>query len=196
VGALLVVAAAAGVLATHRSAGAAPSTRYVVAAREVPAGRRLTRDDLGTLAIDLPDGVPAIAADDARAVVGEVATAALHPLDVVRPAELVPADRYLAPGAVEVPVTVDAARSLDDALHVGARVDVLATDPDATGTEVLARGVPVVAVASAEEGGIGAGDDRRVRLAAPDADTATRIVDAGVRSQLTLVLPRSGGGDG
>ena len=35
-----------------------------------------------------------------------------------------------------------------------------------------------------------------VRLAAPDDATATRIVDAGVRSRLTLVLPTVGVGDG
>ena len=196
VGALLVVVAAAGVLAAHRSAGGAPSTRYVVVARDVPAGRTLTGDDLGTLAMDLPPGVGAVRAADAAGLVGKVTTGPLHPLDLVRPGEVVEAGRALGPDTVEVPVTVDGDRSLAGAVHAGTRVDVLATDPDAPGTVVLARDVPVVAVGPEDDGAIGSGSGRQVRLAAPDDDTAVRIVDAGVRSQLTLVLPTAGGDDG
>ena len=75
------------------------------------------------------------------------------------------------------------------------RVDLLATDPDGAGTSVLATDVLVVAV---DEGdvGLGATDGTAVRLALTDADAAAAVVDASVRSQLTLVLPQPGTGTG
>ena len=111
-------------------------------------------------------------------------------LDLVRPGDLYQRGRFIQPGSVEVPVELDAARALPGALESGSRVDVLSTDPEAEGTVVLARRVRVVDVGDGEDGtGIGPSDGVRLRLAVPDQDTATAVVDAAVRSQLTLVLP-------
>ncbi len=113
-------------------------------------------------------------------------------LDLVRPGDLYQRGRFVQPGSVEVPVELDASRALTGALESGSRVDVLSTDPEAEGTVVLARRVRVVDAGDGEDGtgaGIGPSDGVRLRLAVPDQDTATAVVDAAVRSQLTLVLP-------
>jgi Flp pilus assembly protein CpaB len=188
-GAALIVVASAGVLVAHRSASQPPTTRYVVVTHDVPAGHRLTRDDLGTLAADLPSGVTAVEASDAAAVLGRVTRASLSEMDLVRRSDVLAAGRFTTPGSVEVPVEVDAGRSLGDALRPGSRVDVLSTDPEAAGTATLANDVLVVAVDGGSADGIGGSGARRVRLAAPDGTTASAIVDAAVRAQLTLVLP-------
>ena len=197
VGAVLIVLAATGVLVAHRAASQPPTTRYVVAARDVPAGQVLTADDLGTLAADLPTGVTSVAADRADQLIGQITRSPLGELDLVRPSDVVAAASFIPPGSVEVPVEIDAARALPGAIRSGSRVDVLSTDPDEDGTVVLARDVLVVDVGGDEDSeAIGGTGGVPFRLAAPDADAATAIVDAAVRSQVTLVLPTSADDDG
>jgi Flp pilus assembly protein CpaB len=188
-GAALVVLAAAGVLVAHRTASEPPTTRYVVAARSIAAGHVLTGEDLGTMAAELPSGMAAVAASDATDLVGRVTRTSMSELDLVRPDDVLARGRFTVPGSVEVPVEVDAARALDGIVRSGSRVDVLSTDPDGQGTVALARDVLVVGVDAPSGDAIGDSSARRVRLAAPDATAASAIVDASVRSQLTLVLP-------
>jgi hypothetical protein len=196
-GAALIVIAAAGVLVAHRSASAPPDSRYVVVARDLEAGHVLARADLGTLAADLPSGVRAVPAAEAGALLGRVTRTSLSELDLIRPTDVVEPGRFTRPGSVEVPVAVDAARAPVGALRTGTRVDVLATDPEGEGTQVLATDVLVVGVDDDGEGAIGDSSGIRVRLAVDGADTATGVVDAAVRAQVTLVLPtpREGGDD-
>lgn len=194
-GATLVVLAAAGVLAAHRAAVRPTTTRFVVATREIPAGTRLRNDDLGTLPMDLPSGVPAVAADDAGSIVGTVTLHPLRPRELIRPGDVADSDRTPDAGSVEVPVEVDPARALGPSVNAGSRVDVLSTDPDGAGTAVIARDVLVVA-ADRRSDAIGSSGGVRFRLAVPDATTATAVVDASVRSQLTLVLPNAGASRG
>jgi Flp pilus assembly protein CpaB len=189
VGSLLVVIAAAGVLAAHRSASAPPATRVVVVTRDVPAGTVLEAADLGTVAIDLPAGTTAVDADDADRVVGSVARQDLHEMDLLRPSDTGAAAATPEPGAVVVPVQVERTRALDGVVHAGNRVDVLATDPDGNGTRLLARDVLVVAVDGEDDDGLGADEGVGFRLALADTDVAATVVDAAVRSQLTVVLP-------
>ena len=195
-GAVLIVMAGAGVLAAHRAASTPPGHRWIVAARDVPAGAVLSADDLGTVAAELPDGLPAVPANDARTLLGSVALVPLERMTMLRPADLGDPDTTAADGTVEVPIQIDRSRDLGDSIHVGSRVDVLSTDADLDGTTALARNVPVLDVTDAEDLGIGGGDAVRYRLALPDADTAAAVVDASVRSQLTLVAPRGGANGG
>ena len=68
-------------------------------------------------------------------------------------------------------------------------IDVLSTDPDGTGTNSWHPGARVVAVSGSEgDEVIGAGSTLTIRLSVDDA-TATAVVDAAVRSQVTLVMP-------
>lgn len=194
-GSALVVVSAAGVLAVHRAATRPATTRFVVAAHEIQAGAVLTARDLGTMAMDLPSGVSAVPSGRATSLVGAVARHRLGRLDLLRPGDVAKDGDAPKAGSVEVPVEVDRERSLGSSLQVGSRVDVLSTDPDGVGTTVLARGVLVTEVGRRDEG-IGSSGGIGVHLALEDVTTVASVVDASVRSQLTLVLPRPGGSDG
>lgn len=183
------VVAAAGVLAAHRAAVAPTGDRVVVAIRDIDAGTVVTADDLGAAAIDLPTGVVAIPADDVDEVIGAVVRHDVAEGDLLRGSDLADADASAPSGSMVVPVEVDRGRALTGSIHTGSQVDVLATDPDGSGTAVLASGVTVVDVDTVDDDGLGASDTLGVRLAIPTREVATAVVDASVRSQLTLVAP-------
>jgi len=190
VGAALIVIAAAGVFVAHRAANEPPSTDYVVATRHVPAGHVLEADDLGALAIDLPAGVSAIPAAQATDLIGRASARPLDELDIVRPGDVLDDNRFGTAGSVELGVTLEAGQALGGALATGDVVDVLSTDPDGTGTELLAPGARVVAVSGSDgDEVIGASSTLAIRLSVADAAAAVAVVDAAVRSTVTLVMP-------
>lgn len=196
VGAVLVATAAAAVLITHRSASQPPTTRFVVVTRELQAGQAVGADDLGTVAAELPADVSAIAEQDAERLVGRVARTRLEPMDLLRPDDLHEAGRFTTPDSTEVAIELPPAAALLDTVEVGDLVDVLSTDPNAEGTTTVARGVRVSAVHGDDDDGIGTSGTVRVRLGVDDAAIAEALVDAAVRTELTLTLPRSGTGGG
>lgn len=191
-GAALVTVAAAGVLVAHRSATQPPSSRHVVATRAIAVGETIGADDLGTVAADLPDDVSTVDGSRAEDLVGRVAASALQPLDLVRPTDLLDDGRFLDPDAVEIALELPPARALHGTATPGSRVDVFRTDPDGSGTEVLATGIRVSEVDSGDGDGIGASGSVRVLLSVPGAELATRVVDASLRAEVTLALPRPG----
>lgn len=196
VGAVLVATAAAAVLITHRAASQPPTTRFVVVTREVPAGQVVDAADLGTVAAELPADVAAVAAEDAERLVGRVARTRLEPMDLLRPGDLHEAGRFTTPDSTEVAIELPAAAALVDTVEVGDLVDVLSTDPNGEGTTTVARGVRISGVQGADDDGIGASGTVRVRLGVDDGALAEALVDAAVRTDLTLALPRSGSGGG
>ena len=196
VGGLLVTLAAAGVLVAHRSASQPPTTRYVVATRAVAAGATVGTDDLGTIAIELPGEISAVPSSEASDLIGRVAATALEPLELVRPGDVLSAGRFTDPESVEVSLELPPARALEGIIRTGSRVDVLVTDPDGDSTSVLATGVRVTSTGSDTEGGgggIGDSGSIRVLLSVSDTAQATALVDASLRSDITLVLPRPNG---
>lgn len=186
-GSALVLAAVVGVLIAHDAATRPPRSRFVVARADVPAGRVLRAADLGTVALALPPGAPALPADIARTLVGRRTSVALRRLDLVRRSDLAARPGTEVASGVVVPVEVERGRVPARALRTGTRLDVLATDPDTSGTVAAATGAEVV--------GTDAGPDSptdgpvRVRLRVPDASAAATLVDASVRATLTLVVP-------
>lgn len=194
-GAALVVAAAAGVLAAHRGADT-PGRRYTVALRPVAAGAVLRSSDLGTVELGLPADIPAVPASRARRLVGRVVTRDLAGMDLLRPTDTRAAGASV-PAGVEVVVGVDPVRLPGD-LGVGAEVDVLATDPDEAGTTTAATGARVLAEVDRERtDAIGGSGQVPVRLVVPDGEVAAAVVDAAARGRISLVAPRSAlGGDG
>ncbi len=190
VGAALIVVAAAGVLVAHRSASQPPTERYVVAVHAIGAGSELRAEDLGTVAMDLPRGVAAVAEADAEQLIGRVATTGIAADELLRPSDTYDTGRFTSPNTVEVAVDLPAANALHGVIGAGSLVDVLRTDPDQATTVRLASGVRVSAIDQGDESGIGADGTVRVLLSVTGVDAATSLVDAARRAELTLVLPR------
>ena len=191
VGGLLVALAAAGVLVAHRGASRPPTSRYVVATHSIAAGQTLRADDLGTIAVDLPREVSAVPAADATDLVGRVAAASIEPMELLGPGDVMAPGRFTDPDAVEVALELPPARALDGIIRAGSRVDVLSTDPDGDTTTVLATSVRVTSARDDDErDGIGSSGSVRVLLSVSGRTEATALVDATLRSDITLVLPR------
>lgn len=187
VGASLVLAAAAGVLSAHASASRPPSTRYTVARSHLPAGHRIAASDLGVVAVDLPAGARSVPAARAEQLVGRTTAVALRPLDLLRPADLLPRSWSRTEGVV-VPLEVETARLPGAALRPGAVVTVLATDPDTAGTITVAPAATVIGVDATDES-LGTSTTRHVRLRVAAPSAAAGLVDAAVRSTITLTVP-------
>ena len=85
----------------------------------------------------------------------------------------------------EVSVALPAAKALDGSLRPGDRVDVVATDGDAS--FVLVDRALVVASSGADRGSALGGGDVRVTLALPDATAAMAVAHGATAAELTLV---------
>ncbi len=188
VGGLLVALAAAGVLSAHRAASTPPSTRYLVLTADVAAGTTLSADHLGSVALDLPGELAAVQETEAANILGRVAATGLDELDLLRPGDVHEPGRFADPDAVEVALDLPSSRAMLGALERGDRVEVLATDPAAAGTDRVA-GATVVDPGDAQRGGIGSASTVTVRLSVVDGDVAAAVVDASVRAEVTLALP-------
>lgn len=191
IGALLVVAAAGGVLMSHRSATQAPLEQYLVASQPLAAGITLSAGDLGAVALDLPDDMGALNAERADEVLGRVLRHDLAELELLRPGDVLDRNRFSVPGQLEVVLDLPPARALWGTVSAGDQVDVLVTDPTGSGTTTLTR-TTVVAIDGHDGDGIGARTSVQVRVAADDRTTAEQLVDAALRTELTLVLPAPG----
>lgn len=190
VGGVLVATAATGVLLAHRAAGDLPSTRYVVATADLPAGSVIGAGDLGTIAADLPDDVTAVDEADATDMVGRVTRVPVAAMDLLRPGDVHEPGRFPTADTTEVAVDLPPAQALSGTLRAGDRVRVLSTDAAGAGTTTIAEDVFVSQVGVDDAaGGIGSDGDVRVRLALPDPATAQQVVDAAVRTEITLALP-------
>lgn len=193
-GGALVATAAVGVLLSQRAATAAPTTAYVVAVRHVPAGASLKAADLGTVTAELPADTTAISKAEAEELLGRTTRVPLEPMDLVRSGDVFDRGRFGPGAANEVVLDLPPAAAMHGALDVGDRVTVLSTDPDSSGTTTVATGVLVTAVHGDDEDAIGIDGGVRVRIGVPDLATAEAVVDAAIRSDVTLVLPAPGTG--
>jgi Flp pilus assembly protein CpaB len=136
------VAAAAGV---HEVAGPPPPTVAVTTVvRDLPAGTLLRAADLESRPLP-PDAVPAGATPLAGAV-GEVLAAPVRAGESLTDVRLVGDDLAAAhPDLATLPVRLpDAAQAA--LLDPGDRIDLVATDPQAGGSRVVAPGALVLAV--------------------------------------------------
>lgn len=193
VGGALVALAAIGVFSAHRGSESAPTTRFVVAAREIPAGTTITRDDLGVIAVDLPEDISAIEAEDATGLIGRVAGNDISELEFVSDNDLVSASKFNRPGTFQLAVDMPAARAMQGVIHAGDVVSVMSTDTEGAQTTQLTDQALVHSVSSPSRDSIGASGSVRVVLSVPGQDLATEMVNAAVRSELTLVKGSSSG---
>lgn len=198
VGAFLVAAAAVGIFGAYLSATAAPTTRYVVAARDLPIGTRLVPSDLELVAMELPDGQAdrAISEAEAALVDGLDGLVVLGPLvagDLVMESQVV--DDGDADGAVTLSFALPAERALAGRIRKGESIDVLATYPGTGGqpyTEVVIRGAIVFDVVDSTAGGV-SGPGRTFLVQVPGLEEAQRLAHA--LDVAEVVVARSGDAD-
>jgi Flp pilus assembly protein CpaB len=173
------VAVAAGV---HAAAGPAPATVPVlVAGRDLPAGARIGEADLETVRF-APGSVPEAVADDP---VGELLAAPLRSGEPVTDVRLVGPDLTLGqPGLVAVPVRLPDP-GMVALLDVGDRIDLLATDPQAGGADVVATDVPVLAIPGADDQATASGLPGRLVVVGADGAEVSAVAAAAVRSVVT-----------
>lgn len=128
VGGLLVIVAAVGVFAAYTQATAAPRTRWVVAKQDIQIGQRITAEDLGLIAIDLPQPMHGrvFTESGARSLVAAVAVAPIARAELVEASDVRRAEAGLIV-AEEISFPVSADRAVSGTLQPGERVDVLAT---------------------------------------------------------------------
>ena len=196
-GGVLIACAATGVLVAHRAATQPPTTRFVVLTRDVDAGAAIRADDLGTVAAELPDDLSVVDGAAAEDAIGRVARVPLRSMDLLRTGDLFETGRFVDPTMTEVVLDLTPAQALFGTITDGDRVEVLSTDPDRTGTATIASDVLVTDVAGDDgSSGIGATGTVRIRLGLPDRPTAEAVVDAAVRTDVTLALPGPARSDG
>lgn len=185
---LAAVCVGLAVLAGLRSVSPPPpaTASAVVAARDIGGGQVLQRADLTVVGLP-PDAVPAGAAVSPAPLVGRTTAAPLRRGEPVTDVRVV-APSLLAgyPGLVAVPIRLGDAATVP-LLSVGDRIDVVAADPQGKGADVVATGVPVVAIPepSAREDGLVSGG--LVVVAATPSD-AERLAGAGVSAFLSPLL--------
>lgn len=180
VGAFLVAAAAVGTFGAYLSATAEPTTRYVVAARDLAIGEELTGDAVRFVAVDLPAEQADRAVSVAELEAVEDTLTALGPLQA---GDLVMESQVLAEAggddATTISFALPADRALAGRIRKGETIDVIATFPGTGGrpyTEVVVRNAEVFAV-SDSAGGL-AGDGSTFLVQVRDLGEAQRLAHA------------------
>lgn len=185
---LAALSAAAAVAVGLQAAAPTPPARITVltAARDIPGGTVLARDDLRPAAF-VPDNVPDGALRTAGDVVGRTTAAPMRagePVTDVRLTTGALLDGF--PGTVAAPVRISDAGAVA-LLRAGDLVDVLAADPHSGRAVEVAQRVPVVAVPRAGDEGNDLVPGALVVLAV-STETARTLAGASVGSYLSVTL--------
>lgn len=188
IGGALIMFSAFGVFSAHRGANKAPEDRFIVALHDIAAGTVIEAKDLGAIALDLPEEIPATRSGDADLITGRVASNTITRMELVDEADLYPVDHFTRSGATTLVLDLAPARAMHGIVAAGDVVSVLSTDPQGSGTERLTADALVVSTNLASQESIGSAGMVRVVLSVPDPAQATAITDASITSELTLQL--------
>jgi len=181
-GGFLVAVAVVGTVAAQQAASRPPSTRFVVAAATLPAGRTIGPGDLTTRAVALPESLAGRAFREPRPLVGRVLAATVGEGELVQGSDLSP--RGPRAGEREVSFTADAARSLGQRIGPGDVIDVYATTGqgvDGT-TELVARSARVI-----DRQGRPGATGLIYTVALADSSTVEALVRAAAAGSLSIV---------
>ncbi|MCL4230939.1 MAG: flagella basal body P-ring formation protein FlgA [Dehalococcoidia bacterium] len=202
VGIALVGVSLAGGLVLWR--GATDTTMVVVAARDIPPGHVIQRDDLALSEASLSGALGSLALEETEleVAIGRTAGSAIHAGEMLVRPDLADGS---ALGADQVAVTIPVET---DSVYAGLRptdeVALLATvnagEPDSTTTTLLDRAVVFdialdrgIVRSTSADGTQAEGDVTNVTLAIPRSE-AERVANALVNAELTVVLlPRASG---
>lgn len=187
VGGFLVALAAVGTFAAYRGASTGATHRFVVAARDVPAGTILATTDLTTATVDLPGDLASRAFSQTSAIAGRITLAPMTKGELVQSSAI--ADATKADARYEVSLPVDRARALAGTITPGERVDVVATygTGNAATTVIVARRAEVVKVDDARRSSVGGGGELVIELALADPDDVLAVTHASQAGSVTLV---------
>ncbi len=190
VGGLLVSVAVLGTWWTTAGADRRPTDRYVVAARSVGPGQRLTADDLRLAPVELGDALRSRAYADPRPLVGAVALGPFEPGDLVQSGAVAPADASPdGPRSRELSFAVDASWALAGSLRPGDRIDVLVTYGEgaaSTTGQVLADAV-VARIDTTGGEGLGQVQGQTLTVTIDDPELVQATVNAARAGSITVV---------
>ena len=168
------------------ASGQGPTTEYVVAAGDLPAGRIIGPTDLETVGIDLPAAQAGAAYRDPSSLVGTITLAP------IADGELLQSSAVGAPvddGMPTVAMSLPAAAALGGDLRPGDLVDVYVTfgsELDAT-TRLVVASATVVAVTSPRDDVVAEAGQVQVRLAVADPARRIELINAVNAGTVTLV---------
>lgn len=185
VGGLLVAVAAVGIFAAVSGAGQGPSTRYVVAARDIEPGATLSPGDLELSAIDLPEGQRSRAFTQEGDVTGAIAVGPLSAGELVQAGGLADGTDAAVP---TLSLSLPEANANAGDLQRGDTVQVYGTyGADTAGTTILlATEASVVSVTTGEET-VATGGEVLLRLAVTSPDERKAILNAAFTADISLV---------
>lgn len=156
----------------------------VAAAAPIPGGSTLATADLTTLRLPT-DAVPEGALTSSQEAIGRTVVAPVPARGVLTASSLSSSGGLVGPGRLALPVTLDGTAPIG-LLAVGDRIDLLGADGSGAIT-VLASGARVVAIPSADAGGL-LGNGAPVILVDVSREEATRVVGAAGGSPLGFAL--------
>jgi len=187
VGGLLVAVAAVGIFAAYAGASRGPSARYVVAARTLAPGHRMSSADLRTVTMDLPRNVAARAFRDPAAVIRGVTLGPLEQGELVQSANILPARSGRARS--QFSFGLDADRAVDGSLRPGDRVDVLVTYGSGSGssTQIVLRSAELLAVSAGTNNGLGSSRRQVLTVSLPSREAALPLTNAARAGEVTVV---------
>lgn len=185
-GGFLVAASAVGVFAAYTAASSAPDTSYVVVDVDVPAGERITAEQLSLVPLELPDAQRQVAFTDLHLLDGATALSSMTAGQLVQTGDV--AKPAGGPRRAQISLPVDPGNALGgdpSLLGDGDRVAVIATYTagGTAATSTVSRDAMVVRVLGGDDRVGGAGG-LTVVLAVPpeDLEPIARASAAGVVS--------------
>lgn len=162
------------------------TTPVLTASHDLPAGTVLAADDLE------PTGFPAESVPSGASAdpIGRTLAAPLRRGEPVTDVRLVgPGLTAAERDVVALPIRIPDAGAVE-LLTVGDRIDLIATDPQGSGAQVVAADVPVLALPPTPEAGDAAATPGGLVVVGAASAEVTRLSDAGVRLFLTYAFSR------
>jgi Flp pilus assembly protein CpaB len=189
VGGLLVALAMVVAFQLGTGGGDRPGRSVVVARRAIRLGQRIGPDDVAVERAAIPDEAAAAAFDHVDAVEGSVALVAIDRGAVVERAALAPSGRD--PTGPQLSFAVDRTHALDGDLEPGDRLDLFATygSGDGAKTVRVARAVHLVAVDTADHGGLEGSGKVVVTVELSPSDDLLAVAHATDVASVSLVRP-------
>ncbi len=187
VGALLVVLSGLGLTEAARRATAEPTTRFVVATREVAPGEVLTANDVRLETMQLSAQVAGRSFSDSGVLVGAVTVGPLGVGELIQ-SSLV---QRGGPALREMSFPVDSARALNGTLDPGDRIDVVATFGSSSSGAKTATVLSGLQVLSVSGDMLDAGEGSTIVVTVAIAEAAQQVVLAEAVNTAELFLVRA-----